>query len=210
MNDIVLNLIVLAGFVVVGVGIFAWMRSRQSRAQKALEQMALERGWKMETLREPLAWGTRISSPRWTLEALSRSSGQEAGPGSTNVSMTTTWSAPTPSQTFFIGERRSQMNSPLVESGIRAVLQMALGAEAQSLQKVEIGSEAFQQQYSVWAQQPENLAIPSAMQSILLNWKGPKPLIKGTAQGVTIELQGAHLRKPEEINALVQLGEMFL
>ncbi|MBN1371439.1 MAG: hypothetical protein JW987_05825 [Anaerolineaceae bacterium] len=210
MNDIMLNLIVLAAFVVIGAVIFVWVRSRQVRTQKALAQMALERGWKIETLREPLAWGTRISSPRWTLTALSRSSGQESGPGSTDVSMTTTWSAPTPSQTFFIGERRSQMNSPLVESGMRTVLQMALGAEAQSLQKAEIGSDAFQQRYLVMAQRPEELSLPSAMQSILLNWKGTKPLIKGTAQGVTIELQGTHLRKPEEISALVQLGEMFL
>lgn len=209
MNDIVLNLVVLAGFVVIGGGIFAWVRSRQARTQKELAQMALERGWKLETLREPLAWGTRISSPCWTLEAISRSSGREAGPGSTDVSMTTMWSGATPSQTFFIGERRAQMNSPMLEGGMRAVLQMALGAEAQNLQKVEVGSDAFQQRYVVMAQRPEELSIPTAMQLILLNWKGPKPLIKGTAQGVTIALQGTHLRKPEEISALVQLGEMF-
>lgn len=35
--------------------------------------LATENGWEYQRLREPLAWGTRLTTPTWTIAALSRS-----------------------------------------------------------------------------------------------------------------------------------------
>lgn len=211
MNDIILNLIVLFAVALLGGLIFLLVRRNQARNERELIQMAAERGWRYERLREPLAWGLRLTSPRWSLEAISRSSGEEAGPGSSDVSMQTTWTAYAPGSTLLIGERQSQANlGGMGEMLIRQVLQLALGSDAEGLIEVQPGSDAFHQKFMVWAQNPDEIQIPSALQSILLNWKGQKPVIKRTSQGITIELRGVRLSKPAELNALVQLGEMFI
>lgn len=211
MNDITLNLIVLAAVALLGGLIFLIVRRNQARNEQEIVQMAVERGWKYEPLREPLAWGLRLTSPRWMLEAISRSSGKETGPGSSDVSMQTTWHAAAPGSTLLIGERQSQVVLGAVgDILVRQVLQLALGADAEGLEEIQVGSGAFQQRFMVWAQDPDDVQIPSALQSILLNWRGQKPLIKRTSKGLTIELRGVHLRKPADLSALVQLGEIFI
>ena len=211
MDDITLNLIVLAAAAFIAGAIFFFVRRSQLQKAQEIKQMAAERGWRYETLREPLAWGLRLTAPRWTLEAISRSSGKEAGPGSSDVSMQTTWFADSPGSPLLIGERQTQAS--LGEFGdllVRQVLQLALGAEAEGLVEIQVGSPAFRQKYMLWAQNPDDVRIPSALESVLLNWKGQKPLIKRTSQGLMIELRGVHLRNPAELSALVQLGELLL
>jgi len=127
------------------------------------------------------------------------------------VAMQTTWSADAPGSTLLIGERLSEANwGGLGDMLVDKIMQAALGADAEGLAEVQAGSEAFQQKYLVWAQKPDEVQLPSALQAILLNWKGQKPLIKRTSKGLTIELRGVHLSNPAEISALVQLGEMFI
>ncbi len=211
MDDITLNLVVLGATVVIAGMIFFLVRRGQSQRAQEIMQMAAERGWRYEALREPLAWGLRLTAPRWTLEAISRSSGKEAGPGSSAVSMQTTWFADAPGSPLLIGERQTQAS--LGEFGellVRQVLQLGLGADAEGLGEIQVGSAAFQKKYMLWARNPDDLRISSALESILLNWKGQKPLIKRTSQGLTIELRGVHLRNPAELSALVQLGELLL
>ncbi len=211
MDDFTLNLIVLAGAVLLAGLIFFLVRRSQARKEQEVMRMALEKGWKYEALREPLAWGLRLTATRWTLEAISRSSGKEAGPGSSDVSMQTTWYAAVPGSTLLIGERQSQVDlGGFGELLTRQVLERALGADAEGLNEIEVGSKAFHQKFMVWAQNPNDVRLSSAFQSILLNWKGHKPLIKRTSKGITVELRGVHLRAPAEINALVQLGELLL
>ncbi len=211
MDDITLNLIVLAVLAILGGLVFFLVRRKQAQNEQELIQLATERGWKYETIREPLAWGLKLTSPRWTLEALSRSSGQEAGPGSSDVSMLTTWHAPAPGSTFLIGARTSTANlGGMGEMLTRQVLQLALGADASGLSEIRAGSAAFQQKYMLWAQNPAEIRLSPALESALLNWKGPQPLIKRTSAGLTIELRGVRLSKPAEIRALAQLGEILL
>jgi hypothetical protein len=211
MDDITLNLIVIAVFALAGGGIFLIVRRKQAEGEQKIIQMALERGWKYESLREPLAWGLRLASPRWTLEALSRSSGRETGPGSSDISMSTIWRANTPGSTLLIGERSSQANLGSFGAMLQQqALQLALGADADGLQEIQAGSEAFRKVYMLWAQNPSEILLPASLESALLNWKGVKPLIKRTSEGLTIELRGVRLQKMDEINVLIQLGEALL
>ncbi len=213
MNDITLNLIVLAILVLVGGGIFLFFRSRQADNTRDLAQLAAHYGWTYESIREPLAWGLRLKTSQWTLEALSRSSGREVGPGSSDISMSTTWQADAPGSTLLIGPRTTQANlGNFGDMLTRQVLQLALGTDADGLKEVQAGSSTFRQKYMLWAQDntaAERLLTP-ALELALLAWKDKKILIKRNSAGLNIELRGVRLKKFEDLRALVQLGENFL
>ncbi len=216
MDDITLNLIVLAIFLLLGGGIFLLVRRQQAQKEQKIIRLAAERGWEYETLSEPLARGTSLKSPRWTFEAVSRSSGRQvdSASGSSNVSMLTTWHANAPGSTLLIGPRTSRADLGSLGAALsRQVLQLALGADADGLKEVQAGSSAFRERYMIWAQDPvqaETLLTNAAVESALLAWRGKAPLIKRTSEGLTIELNGVHLKKTDEILTLVNLGELLL
>ncbi len=212
MDDITFNLLVLAAFLLIGGIIFFLVRRKQAGNEQKIMQMAAERGWKYESVREPLTWGMRLASPHWTLESISRSSGRETSPGSSDISMLTTWHADAPGSTLFLGVRSSTANLGSVgDMLIRQVLHLALGEEAADLKEVPVGSQDFRSRYMLWAQNPvdaQQLITPSVM-SALLAWKGQPLLIKRTSEGLTIEMRGVHLKTAADIQSLVQLGEML-
>lgn len=211
MDDITLNLLVLAVLAIAGGLIFLLIRGKQAQNEQQIRQMAAENGWTYQSIREPLAWGLKLTSPRWTLEALSHSSGRESGPGSSDIAQNTVWRANSPGATFLLGPRAGQADlggfGDLLQ---QQVLQLALGADADGVREIQAGSAAFQQKYMLWARNPDADRISPALESALLNWKGVKPVIKRTSEGLTIELRGTRLEKPAEIGALVQLGETLL
>ncbi|MDX9990811.1 MAG: hypothetical protein RBS68_02070 [Anaerolineales bacterium] len=211
MDDILLNLIVFAALAIVGGLVFVLVRQRQAQSRQEIIQMAAEKGWQIETLREPLRWGERLISPGWRLEATSRASGRELDSGSSDVAMQTVWSADQPGPTLLIGERSSQANLGSLGGMLQQqVLQLALGPDANGLTEIRAGSAAFQQKYMLWAQNPADVRLSTQLESILLEWKGIKPIIKRTSAGLTIELQGAHLKTAPDLLRLVDLGETSL
>jgi hypothetical protein len=213
MNEIILNLIALTVLALIGSGIFYLVRHKQSENEQVITQMAANRGWMFESILEPLAWGLRLESPQWILEAISRSSGKEAGPASADVTMSTTWHANIPGSTLLIGARTSQANlGGFGDMLTRQVLQLALGADAEGLAEIKVGSETLRRKYMLWAQEPaeaEKIITPM-LESALLAWKGQPPLIKRTSRGLTIELRGVRLKKSDDILMLVRLGEIFI
>lgn len=213
MSDVLLNLIVLAALALIGSAILLLVRRSQAAHEQQLVQMTAERGWTYESIRKPLAWGLRITADEWTLETLSRSNGREAAPGSSDVSMRTTWHADAPGSTLLLGPRAATGNlGGLGDMLIRQVLGQALGADADGLVEVQAGDGEFRKRYMLWARDPvevKSLLTP-ALQSALLAWQGTPPLVKRTSQGLTIELNGARLKRAEEIQALVKLGELLL
>lgn len=212
MDDRTLNLLVLAILALLGGLIFLLVRRKQAQAEQALIQFAAEHGLKYEKIRAPLASGFRLDGPGWSLESVSRSSGEPTGEtGSSNIRLDTLWRADLPGETLLIGERLS--NAALGSLGdmlLRQVLQMALGSEADGLQEIPTGSAEFRQKYMVFAKNPEVFRPGPALESALLNWRGQKPLIRRTADGLDIEIRGARLDKPQELRALIQLGETVL
>lgn len=213
MSDITLNIIVLAVLVIIGGGIFLFFRRKAGQDRQALCATAAERGWQVEELREPLAWGMRLISPGWKLEALSRSSGTEAGPGSTNIAMNTSWHADAPGESLFIGTRTGgSLPGSLGSALAQKALQLALGPDAAGLKEVTAGSEAFRQRYMVWARQPAEVetALTPAVQAALLAWRGQPLLVTRNAGGLEIQLRGVRLKKTADVLKLVGLGEALL
>jgi hypothetical protein len=213
MDDIALNLIVLVFFALLGGGIFWFVRSGQAKNEQQIRQLAAENGWKVESIQEPLAWGLRLKSANWTLVALSRSNGQSADSGSSNVSMSTVWQASVTGSTLLLGPCSSSVNlDGMGDLLTRQVLSQALGADADGLNEIQLDSEDLRQKYMFWAQQPvatEKLINP-VVEKALLSWKGEPVLVKRTSEGLSIELRGVRLQKADELLALIQLGELFL
>ncbi len=213
MDDITLNLIVLAVFVLLSIGIFLIVRRKQAEKEQLIVRMAANNGWNYESLREPLAWGMRLKSSGWTLEALSRSNGRETSPGSTDLDMSTIWQSRHPGSTLLINTRTSQADlGSIGEMLTRQVLQLALGDQAYGLKEIKFGSSTFQQKYMVWAQDQlsaEQLLTP-ALQTNLIEWKGIPPLIKRVSGILSVEIKGKRINNPDEILALVTLGNMLV
>jgi hypothetical protein len=212
MDDMTLNLIVLAVFVLLGAGIFLGVRRKQAEKEQIIIRLAANKGWSYESIREPLAWGMRLKSSGWTLEALSRSNGRETSPGSTDLDMSTIWQSPHPGSTLLINARTSRADlGSIGEMLTRQVLQLALGDHANGLKEIKFGSSTFQQKYMLWAQDQlaaERMLTP-ALQSNLIDWKGIPPLIKRASGVLSIEIKGKRITNPDEILALVTLGNLL-
>jgi len=213
MNDITLSLLVVLAVGLLIVLIFVLLRRNQEKQEKLLKQMALERGWRLEVVRERLMRGYRIFHKEWQLDLLTRSSGGTEAEGSSNVTASTVWRAPGAGGTILIGPRTTQINmGGLGDALIQQVLQMALGSDAAGLMEVKVGSTQFQKDFMIWARDLEDVQrlISPYLESTLIKWKKDSPMVKRTAAGLSIELRNIRLKKPEDIVTLVKLGEVLL
>ena len=210
MDEIILNLIVLGSLLVLGGAIFFFIRNKQNQERQRLVELAKKNAWQLEFIQERLTKGVRITSHEWALETLKRTSDQEAGPGSSNIEQITTWSASLPGTTILIGPKYSKTNNlPSMDLVIRQIIQKTIGEDAKDLQEIKMGTASFQSQFMIWAkdeQEAESLLTP-ALISTLLSWEKGSPLIKRTSKGITLELRGVYLRKPEDFLSLIQLGK---
>jgi hypothetical protein len=213
MDDMTLSLIVILATGLLVIIIFVLVRRNRSEQEKKLAQMALERGWKLEHVKERMVYGQRIQHRDWVIELLTESSGKPEAEGSSNVTASTVWKAPVTGSTVLVGLRTTQISlGGLGETIARQLLQMALGAEAEGLEEVKAGSQEFQKRYMIWAKDPEVVVrlINPFFESTLLNWPKYAPTVKRTAQGLSVELHNFSLKKPEEIVTLAKLGEFLL
>jgi hypothetical protein len=213
MNDITLNLIVILVVGLLVILIFVLVRRNRSEQEKRLAQMALERGWTLEVVRERLVYGQHLHHKQWTMELLNTSTGTSAAPGSSTVVSSTVWRAAQTGSTILIGRRTSQVNlGGLGDSLIRQVLQMALGSGADGLVEVSAGTENFRKHFMIWAKDPETAKklVTPFFESAMLKWKNASPMVKRTTEGLNIELRDTRLKKVEDIDTLVKLGELLL
>lgn len=214
MDEITMNLVVLAATLALIAAVFWWTRRRQANQESALRRLAAERGWQYQTVRGPLHWGFRMTAPRWTLEALSHSADREAGPGSINIAQTTRWQAQCAGVPVLIGPRLTAAGAggEIGQWLAGQIVAREMGSEAAGLKEIEGLNGVVYQRYSLWARSPadlEPLLIPQVV-SILLNWSGKEPVIRRVAGTLQIEIQGERYTQVEKLNTIVQLGEALL
>lgn len=220
MDDITLNVIVLVLLIIIGGGVFLFIRRKKSDNEQKLRLSIEQQGWRYESIRNPLSWGLRVTGPDWTLESLSQSIGQESGSGSSNIVMHTEWWTDAfrlPEGALLIGPKLSSDSAPslggfgqlLAEKALRAMM----GSDAhlyEGIKPVEAGSAAFRKRYAVWSRNEadvEQLFKRSAVEQFLLEYPGSMtPTIKLTTSGLHIEFPGHHLKKTDEIMAVISLG----
>ena len=212
MDENTLSLLVILAVGLLVVLILVLSRRNRAAKEKALAQMALERGWKLEVVREHLVYGQRIRHNDWVIESLIESSGKPEAEGSSNVMASTVWKSPVTGSTVLVGPRTTQISlGGFGETITRQLLQMSLGKEAEGLEEVKAGSAEFQKLYMIWAKDPAVVVriINPFFESTLLNWAKYAPMVKRTAQGLSVELHNFSLKKPEEFETLAKLGNFL-
>ena len=90
MEDIFLNLVVIALVAVVIGGVLIVYYSRQARKGAQLAQEVQSRGWQFQRIQARLVSGHRVSGVAsgdvaWTLESTAQSSDRETAPGSSSI-----------------------------------------------------------------------------------------------------------------------------
>jgi hypothetical protein len=213
MSELILNLLVITGVMMASGAIFILIQQKRKREKREIDALAEQNGWLVERIHEPLAKGFRLIGPGWVLETVIRSSGQEAGPGSTNMEKKTTWFSNIPCQPLLVGPRTTSLDlGPFAEQLMKKIIRAALGREADGVREISIGDTAFQKKYLVLARDKDEAdkVLTPAIQTALSAWQKVLPVIIRTNEGTRIELKDFQLRKADEITALVQLGEMFL
>jgi hypothetical protein len=207
LNDILSNVIVITVLAVLGGGIFLLVRRKQTADGQRLAQTALERGWQLETVSEPLAWGVRITCRGWTLESLSRSSGAEAGPGSSNVAMSTRWQADGPGSALALGPRRG--DAALAGTLAGPFMRLFTGAD---MCEVQLKDAVLAEKYMLWAENPaeaESLLTPG-LEAALRDWKKVPPVVRRDRSGLWMEIAGERLKSADDLLAFIRIGEALL
>ncbi len=209
MDDITLSILVILATGLLVALIFFINHRRNRSNEESLIQIAAENGWRYEPIRKPLASGYRMTAPGWTLESISESNGEPTSSGSSNITQTTIWQANLPGSTLLVGPRLSQANlGALGDMLLQKVFDRYLGSDGQGISEVQAGSEPFRKNYMVYAQDPLAIRISPALESALLNWRGPKPQIKRTSKG--LEIETSKLLKADELKQVTDLGKILV
>lgn len=220
MDDLTVSLLVVAGTGLAAAFIFlAAARAKKQKSAK-IEQLAREKGWAYEAVRERLGAGYRLRGPGWTFEALTASTGGPEAEGSSNMTSSTRWQserAALPGRMLLIGERVVHPAlGPLADTLLQQALKMILGDEAgdaQGLSEIPAGSQAFQQRYMLWATDPADAerVLTPRVERLLLDWPlKPLPIVRLTPRGLRIDILHRRVEDLQELQAVITLGDLLM
>ena len=220
MGDILVSLVVIAVTAVVVVLIFVLVGRTRSQKLAKLSQMAVERGWKFNQIKERLSGGFQFQTERWTYSALSESIGIESEPGSSTIRLTTRWttSQPTPLSGFTMMGPRQDVSAAgaFGEMLLQKAFTAFLGEDAaryESIKEFKGDSEHLFARWMIWTSDPAEVQkiLQPELVRYMEKWTGKKvPVIKLLSDGIRFEFAGVKLEKPEEITAIIDMGEVFL
>jgi hypothetical protein len=213
MSDVQSGLIVAAVTAVAVAGIFFWAGRSAQRKIAALQELCRRHGWAYESLAGRLQRGQRIAGDGWTLEAVSRSSGREAGPGSSDWDHVTLWSAhgEDPGRgTFIIGlNPGGTRDLPRLSADLFARF---LGPEAAGMRPYPAGGRLEPRFVLLAREAPPAMGfLDGRSQELLAAWPAALPLVvRSSPARLELRLTGRRLEKPEDVERLVKLGQSFL
>ncbi len=215
MEDFIASLPVIAGTVVIVILIFWFTYHSKKKKRQAIVDLAAKEGWGFEQVRGRLEWGFRLKGRDWALESISHSTGIENDSGSSNIQQSTSWMsdrAPTADRLIYIGERPASANAPFAGALIRQAFQFALGDDAAGITEVAAGTGSLRKRYLMMSRKAEDLEylLTPRLENLLVNYPGNAPLARLDGKGISLEYKGRAVEKPEEILAVVRLGEAFL
>ena len=210
MNNVLLNILVITVTLVLIAGIF-FFTSRRNKAQELrIKQLADEHGWQFFTIHENLRSGFMITNSVWRFESTATASGRESGPGSTDISLRTTWSTSLPGSTVYIGSKSAVVSvSGLTSSTAQALFHFATAPALKNLTESQVGSSQLHERYSIWVEDDSTAAqlLTPEVESSLLAWTGMPLLIRQDVNGLSVEINGYQAKKPDEILPIIQLGQ---
>lgn len=223
MDEMTLNLLVIAITCLAIAGLFLYLSMRKRRKQADFEAAAQTHGWRVQRIEEPLISGYLLTggtlSAPWSLEAKAIAASRSSEAGSSDNSHTTRWwsgAISLPGRAVVIGPglpggaaASGGLDSPLA----RMALQVMLGADAAwvtQLRRVTLGDNAAKLPLLCLANDPADahrLLTPEVIQALSALPGDLKPVLKLRGEGLEISLPTRQLDDPKDIAALVALGE---
>ncbi|HOW44301.1 MAG TPA: hypothetical protein PK919_03905 [Candidatus Aminicenantes bacterium] len=213
MSDALSGLAVAAVTAVAVAGIFLWAGRVRRRKIEALRGLCLRRGWKYEPLGGSLRHGHRIEGDGWSFEAVSRSSGRESGPGSSDWDHATLWSSSgeNPGRgTFILGLNPGGMRD--LARMPAALLARFLGPEAAGMRPYPAGGRLEPRFMLLAREEPPAMGfLDGRSEEMLAAWPAALPLVvRSSPARLELRVAGRRLERPEDIERLVELGQSFL
>lgn len=220
MTDLTVSILVIV-FTGAFVGVILLLVSRRKKQKEELIlKLAGEQGWRYEKITGVHESGYALSGAGWRFESTLLSSAQSSSSGSSEVSYSNHWFSDrcrSIAGLVLIGPRLPSANLGVMgELILQKALARMLGSEAQEaagLHEVEVQRTALRERYGIWAVNDQNVTswLSFAVENALLNWKlKERPVVKLSSQGIEIRLRDGRLETPEDILAVVQLGEAFI
>lgn len=214
MSDIASGLIVAAATAAAVAMIFVWSGRAKRKKIAALQELCGRRGWRYERLSASLQHGHRIAGDGWEFESVTSSSGREAGPGSSAWAHSTVWrvAAEDPGRgTFILGSRLG--GGPLDLSRLPpALLSRFLGEEVAGMRPFPAG-ERLHGRYVLFAREapPAMGFLDGRAEDLLLAWPQRLPLVvRSSPARLSLSVLNFRLEKPDEVAALIELGQSLL
>lgn len=220
MGDLAGGLLVLLGTAIfIGI-IFLVINKRKTDTVQVVQALAARKGWRFEKVSERLASGYRLIGNGWTYEAIKTASSTSSGPGSSEIATVSRWFT---NQVFFdpgillIGPRQPNVDlGGIGEMLKQTMLRLMIGKEAEDALGIEealIGRMALRERYMVWTNQEEKAreVLTVEVENALILYPGKiPPVVKFNSSGLEVKVISHVLEKPEELAALIAIGEAFL
>ncbi|KPL72036.1 hypothetical protein ADN00_16250 [Ornatilinea apprima] len=223
MNDILLNLIVLVVFAALGLLLFIFLQNRKKQKDAQFIQMAKEKGWEVERIQQPLLSGYRVrgrnTACEWTIESLAEASPRDAGPGSSEVGLSTRWwtkDVALADRGLVFGPVNNpgdaQMLASMGGAMFSKVIHGLLGEDADwaaDLALVNAGSDQFRQKYLCLASEKEDairVLQPGIEKLMLALADRHRVVIKLTPAGLEIRIPTEQMLDRTSLDLMVNLG----
>jgi hypothetical protein len=216
MEDLRISLLVIVFTgVLVGV-IFYLVNLKKNTTEKAIRDLAAQKGWEYMPFKETLSWGYHLKSPQWILESVTETTGNSAELNQNNAAQYTRLTT-----SFLHIPGHLLINPHAAGSRPLNAMQLDLAQRAASffssgvidnLEEIHSGSSNLREHYSILGQpdcDTSSLFSP-LVENSLLNWKGERPWIRIGKDGMQIEIRNKNIQKPEEIGELVNLADSLI
>lgn len=227
MGDLMTSLVVILVTAAATAGIFIFLSVRKRGQERELIQAAKERGWMVQKIQQPLVSGYQINGKlaggSWILVSQREASPTSAGPGSSEVRLSTSWFSDAvrlPGRAVLVGplpvgggDSQALLNS----SGfLPEVFRRLLGADARwadRLAPVELQFSPLRGRFSALADSADDVdrLMDETASRLLAGFPdSQKPLIKLSESGLEISLRGIQLTSPKDIQAFIALGSALI
>jgi len=220
MDELTINLIVIAvtGAAIAGLFIFLAARKRQRLAD--FEAAANARGWRVRRIEGALESGVSVeggaSGMPWTLEAKSTASDTSAGPGSSEVSLSTRWRGrlAMPAERAVVAgpvpagmDVRALLDGPMAAMALAKLLGRREAAWADRLRPVDVPGMDSLFCLAEDAADARRLFVADAIRALAALPMHLRPVVKLRTEYLELSLDGQRLDSAEDMAALVALGE---
>ncbi|MHB8135479.1 MAG: hypothetical protein ACYDH1_14810 [Anaerolineaceae bacterium] len=211
MQDLFTSFFVILITILMITAIFAFIKLNQDKKEKLIRNLVDSRGWKYQKIHQGSANGYSLQFHNWSLEVITSSEGI---PNANGHSLW--WAANTHPEKgiLLIGPKPAKNNLGNVNGLLmQKAATLFLGEMAEGLKEVSIGSNIFDQKYMLLSNSDSTAKelITTTLERELIEWPVKLlPIIKVLPERISIEIPGYHIQRPEEIEAIIHIGEILL